>query len=173
VAGKAFHFFIYPRDKYGNFREDTDTAFMAQEAQQFNAVATLVKNYGNGRGTTIVPSTIEYDPVKHALLVKYIPTISGVYSLNVTYQHWRFYPQLSVGGSPFQVTVNEARSYGARCHVVGQSLYTAMAGSQQRFLIHTRDALDNIRHKGGDIIDVMAYHQSGSYVAEGRVQVSW
>ena len=173
VAGETFSFYIYPRDQYGNFRDDTDVAFMLQDARQFSAEATLVDNRGHGRGTTTVPSTIEYDTAKHAFLVEYVPTISGVYSLNVTYQYWRFYPQLSVGGSPFQVTVSEARSFGARCHVIGQALNTATAGVQQKFIIHTRDALDNVRHVGGDTIDVMAYHQSGSYVSQGQVQVSY
>jgi hypothetical protein len=171
IAGETLWFYIYPRDQHGNRRDDSDDVLMAQEGRQFEAVATLKNNVGQGYGSTTLTASIEYQPDRHVFLVQYTPTISGVWSLNVTFQDWRFFPRLPVTGSPFLVTVDEARSFGPTSLAVGAGLSQGMAGVEQNFTIFMRDAMNNIRHVGADAIDVMAYHVDGRYVAYGDVTV--
>ena len=103
--------------------------------------------------------------------MQYTPTISGIYSLNVTYQSQRFDPPSQVKGSPFMVTVEPARTSAARSPAWGRGLTAGMTGTQQNFTIKAVDAFGNNRHVGGDAIEVIAYHHNKKHVDYGVVQV--
>jgi hypothetical protein len=173
TAGETLWFHIHPRDRYANPRIDASDDVLSLETQQYHAEARLTNNRGQGRGSSLVPATVTLDPLLRAYRVEWEPSISGQYSLNVTFQAARFAPRVPVQGSPFLVTVGEARTFGLACVATGAGLSSGMAGVPLNFSITAKDALHNLRRVGGDAIEVVAYNlDDQASAAYGTVQVS-
>ena len=145
---------------------------MYQEAHQFSVIATLLSNNSMGKGSSILTANVAYDTTRKSFLATYIPTISGIYSLNVTFQAWRFDPLYHVKGSPFIVHVTEAPTNPGASTATGKGLTQGKTGVPLNFTIDARDVFNNHRLVGGDDIDVVAYHVDGERVDYGNVTVS-
>ncbi|RYH20595.1 hypothetical protein EON65_23020, partial [archaeon] len=112
-------FTIYPRDVYGNLRDDDEEYFLS--TQPFAASLTLLQGDGNGDGDgnsgggevipTIVP-TLTYNPSDHSFTGTYTPNIAGVYSLNITYTSSPDLLPSHVVGSPYTLRVNPSTPCG-------------------------------------------------------------
>lgn len=159
-------------DRFGNPREDADDARMYQEAQQFSVVSMLLSNNSMGKGSSLVTGNVAYDTKRKGFWITYTPTISGMYSLNVTFQAWRFDPSCHVKGSPFLVNVTEAPTNAGASKATGVGLTQGKAGVPLNFTIEARDLYNNRRLVGGDDLDVIAYHVDGLRTDYGNITVS-
>ena len=143
---------------------------LSQDMQNFHAEAILVENKGQGKGPTIVPSTISFDDSSSTLVVEYTPLISGTYQLNVTYANTTSYAvndAYHIRGSPFTVDVAESKMFPRTATLQGTGLSGGVAGTPLNFTILARDLYNNIRHIGGDAIDVYAHHENEQYYCKG------
>jgi len=83
VAGREHSFTIKPRDRFGNHRRDE--AVEALSRDPFQATAILAEDVGGGYGVTAVRGMVSYDAYRAEFVVKFTPTVSGEYNLNVSH----------------------------------------------------------------------------------------
>ena len=83
VAGREHSFTIKPRDRFGNHRRDETVEALSRDP--FQATAVLAEDVGGGYGVNAVRGTVAYDAYKAEFVVKFTPTVSGEYNLNVTH----------------------------------------------------------------------------------------
>ena len=164
VAGSTAEFWIHSRDEFGNDRGQ----FGANDNFQVTAVLiTDGEDYedSEGQGLREVPGTIVFDASVGLHHVAYIADVSGDYNLNVELRtgQLEFAP---IVGSPFRVEVPPAPASAPVCDLWGQGVVHGIAGEPHEFQITARDFKRNLRRRGGDNVEVRAYHdtQPASYV---------
>jgi hypothetical protein len=79
------------------------------------------------------------------------------------------YYETHILGSPFEIVVNPTVTCAATSRALGPGLSCATAGAISAFTMTTRDAYDNSRSNGGDIIVAHMYPKLTSSVAAHAV----
>lgn len=150
-------FAIWPRDVYGNLRDDDNEFYLSSE--HFVATMELVDDGGHlGLGVDVVTPVLTYDHSAHCFQGHYIPQKSGIYHLNITFATDPDSSPRHVMGSPFIVSVAPTKASGPFSQVVGlpYPLY-AEAGYCYDFTVIARDGSNNLLLHGGDSIMVYMF----------------
>lgn len=131
IAGEPHEFEITARDFKHNLRwRGGDTV--------------EVRAYHNSKPASVVGNV--QDLFNGTYLGVYVPLVSGYYTVAVTLNG------LDVAESPYTVFVNYAETAGRRCVASGAGLLGSTSDQQSTFLVFMRDAFDNPRDLGGDVI---------------------
>ena len=132
IAGEPFEFQITARDFKHNLRRQ-------------GGDAVEVRAYHNTQAASVVGSVV--DLYNGTYLGTYVPLVAGTYTVAVTLNG------LDVDASPYTVVVNYAPTAGRRCIATGAGLVGSTSDQQSTFRVFMRDAFDNPRDIGGDIIN--------------------
>ncbi|KAL7455889.1 hypothetical protein ACHAXS_000371, partial [Conticribra weissflogii] len=177
VAGFEHSFVIRPNDSFGNFRGWPSEPVIgdSRHLDRFSANATM-------DASLVVPVKIEYNKKTRIFVGSYVPTISGLYQLNVVLEGQHIF------GSPFMVNTQPSNTFAPNSVAYGGSgfclplittpcigLEYGMAGRNSSFFIESYDKHGNRKEIGGDnwivtvasSIDRYDYH-SGSIVDLGN-----
>ena len=180
VAGHDHSFAVVPRDEFGNLRSD-DPDDMLTGRDGFVGIATLVDNQGGGIGSEQVPIDFVYDRHDHTYVGNFVPTISGVWQVDITLSTESLLGSIGSGlgsshvvGSPFIVQTSPGVTFARESYAHGTGLNNGVAGVAGTFVIEARDAYRNVcESDGSDDWDIVlrdegsAEHEVGFVEHEG------
>ena len=111
VVNNVSYFHIYPRDMFGNLREDDNLFFLSTQIFSAQLILTSGAQY-DGVGNHLITPILRYDSHLHRFTGTYKPEIAGSYSLEITYKSFPDAAALHVLGSPFTVNIYPTNTFG-------------------------------------------------------------
>ena len=170
VAGHDHSFVVVPRDEFGNLRSD-DPDDMLTGRDGFIGMAMLVDNQGGGVGSEQVPIEFVYDRHDHTYVGNFVPTISGVWQVNITLSSESLLGSTGSGlgsdhivGSPFMVQTSPGVTFAQESYAHGIGLQHGIAGVTSTFVIEARDVHRNVcESDGSDDWDVVLRDEDAEY----------